>query len=206
MTRSAPNGLKIKFDPPFDAPGSGLASARRNNILRRVREAITIFFWKLGQNEVFNIKLNCGDRRFCGTPATSKASMSAPNGPKIKFDPPFDAPGSGLSSARRIYIVRQTREAMATFFWKLVQNGFFSSNSNCRNLGFWCFQRLYDAPDRPQMVQKQSLTHHSTRQGQCFPAHVESTSYDKHTRLWQLFSEIGAKQSLQCPLKCHLSI
>ena len=44
VTRSAPNGLKVKFDPPFDASGSGLASTRQNNILRRVREAITFFF------------------------------------------------------------------------------------------------------------------------------------------------------------------
>ena len=33
---------------------------------------------------------------------------------KIKFDPPFDAPGSGLSNARRIKIVRQTLERMST--------------------------------------------------------------------------------------------
>ncbi len=59
--------------------------------------------------------------------------MSAPNGPKIKFDPPFDAPGSELSSARRINIVRQTREAVATFFLKIGSK--------------WVFQLQFELPE-----------------------------------------------------------
>ena len=47
--------------------------------------------------------------------ATLKAAMSAPVCRISTFDPPFDAPGSGLSNARRINAVRQTYEAMATF-------------------------------------------------------------------------------------------
>ena len=55
--------------------------------------------------------------------------MSAPKCPKIKFDPSFDAPGSGLSSARRINIVRHTLEAMATFFLKIRSKRTFQSQS-----------------------------------------------------------------------------
>ena len=46
----------------------------------------------------------------------SNVTRSAPKCRKMKFDPPLDAPGSGLSSAHRINNVQQTRELMATFF------------------------------------------------------------------------------------------
>ena len=49
-------------------------------------------------------------------PATSKAAMSAPECRICKFDPPFDAPGSGLSSALQINILRQTRERVDAFY------------------------------------------------------------------------------------------
>ena len=64
----------------------------------------------------FSISIRSAEIQSFELPATSKVTRSAPKCPKIKFDPPFDAPGSGLSSARRINILRQTREAMATFF------------------------------------------------------------------------------------------
>ena len=65
----------------------------------------------------------CGDfhlwiSRFWSNPLTSKAAMSAPNSRVNKLDAPFDAPGSELSSALRINIVRQTIERMEHFVWK----------------------------------------------------------------------------------------
>ena len=44
----------------------------------------------------------------------SKALRSAPSGRICKFDPPFDASGSELSSALQINIVGQTLERMTT--------------------------------------------------------------------------------------------
>ena len=54
-------------------------------------------------------------------PATSKAAMSAPKCRKMKFDPPLDAPGSRLSSARRINIERQILECITSILWKSEQ-------------------------------------------------------------------------------------
>ena len=62
------------------------------------------------------------DFSFWGTPATSNAAMSAEKCRKIKFYPPFYALGSGLSSAHRINIVRQTRDHKTSFFWKSVRS------------------------------------------------------------------------------------
>ena len=65
-----------------------------------------------------------------GRPATSKVSKFAPKCRKIKFDQPLESPGSGLSSARQINIVRQTYETMKTFSWKSHQNVDFMNVSN----------------------------------------------------------------------------
>ena len=62
-------------------------------------------------------------------PATSNASMSAPKCRICKFDPPFDAPGSELSSALRISVVRQAYDRMpcayTIFFEKTSSNSQF---------------------------------------------------------------------------------
>ena len=124
--------------------------------------------------------------RIYGNRATSKGFISAPKCRKIKFDPPFDAPGSELSSARRINILRQTHEAMATILWKPLQICDFHLNSVGQDLRFLAIFGLQNPPCRPQSVGFQSLTHHWMRQGQGFPAHVELISYDKHSSVWLL--------------------
>ena len=50
--------------------------------------------------------------------ATSKPTILVPKCLEIKFDPSSEAPGSGLSSARRINIARHTLERTATDLWK----------------------------------------------------------------------------------------
>ena len=47
-------------------------------------------------------------------PVTSKPTILVPKCLEIKFDPSSEAPGSGLSSARRINIARRTLERTAT--------------------------------------------------------------------------------------------
>ena len=73
--------------------------------------------------EVVELSHYCGDfyqwiSRFWSYPPTSKVTRSAPNSRINKLDAPFDAPGSGFSSALRINIVRQTHERMKHFLWK----------------------------------------------------------------------------------------
>ena len=95
-------------------------------------------FWgHLSAVQNFHVKSICSNSTFCNTMATSKASMSAPKCRKMKFDPPFDAPGPGLPSARRINIVRQTREAI-TNFCENDRKTWLESTLNC-HLSTWAF-------------------------------------------------------------------
>ena len=64
------------------------------------------------------ITFEVSEFHFCGILSTSKVTTSAPNSRKIKFDAPFDAAGSGFSSALRINIVGETHERVKHFLWK----------------------------------------------------------------------------------------
>ena len=90
------------------------ASDSGSNFLIRQFEADLVTF------EEVELSLYCGDfyqeiSRFWSYPATSKVTRLAPNGRINKLDPPFDAPGSGSSSAFRINVVQQTHERMKHF-------------------------------------------------------------------------------------------
>ena len=56
-----------------------------------------------------------------GTSSYFKSRHVGPKVSEMKFGPPLDAPESGLSSARRINIVRQTLERITTILWKSEQ-------------------------------------------------------------------------------------
>ena len=89
----------------LESPDSGESNGGSNFIFRHFY-ADLVAFEVTGWRRISNLAI--------GHPATSKAAMSAPKCRKMKFDPPLDAPGSGLSSARRINIVRQTLERVTT--------------------------------------------------------------------------------------------
>ena len=75
--------------------------------------------------------------------ATSKVSMSAPKCRKVKFYTPMDAPGLRLFRARRISIVWQTLERVATGLWKSEQKSKNKpSTPICTSVRVWLlFQR-----------------------------------------------------------------
>ena len=84
-----------------------------------------------GWPRISNLVLQIVWLRFAimGHSAISKAAMSAPECRIYKFCPPFDVPGSGLSSALRIIAVRHTYDHVATIFWTL--------DKNCRFINVW---------------------------------------------------------------------
>ena len=54
---------------------------------------------------------------------------------------------------------------------------------------------LQNSLELPQSVGFSSLTHHSMRQDQIFPAHFELAPYDTPASVWNTFSEIGNELS-----------
>ena len=59
ISRSASTCPKIKFGPSFDAPGSGVSSTSRINIIRLTHEAMTTFFWNRKKKSSLRKPLKC---------------------------------------------------------------------------------------------------------------------------------------------------
>ena len=131
-----------------------------------------------------------------GHPATSKAPMSAPKCRICKFDPAFDAPGSGLSSALRISAVRHTYDRMVSFLWTLGKNSHFVNVWNVTYLfvfstpKFHCgrvAKSLFQDSERPR------VTFHVLRKvfpGQSLRLRVHSWTEKKDASISQLLEEM----------------
>ena len=133
---------RILIRRALESPDPG-ASNGGSNVVIRHSGADMVALEVAGWPRISNLSKEITWLRFeiLGHQATSKATTSAPKCRISTFDPPFDAPGSGLSSALRINIVRHTCDRMAHFLWTLDKNCHFADvwNVTCLDMikCFW---------------------------------------------------------------------